>query len=271
MFYLDGLPLWVAIVASLVAGFLTAAIVQLFVVPWTKKKILQQRIDASQISSTPNALEKGSPNSDSTASIESGLSKFNSQLQLTSVEKSSNKEEADQLFNFLQILTAIFGSFAHGGNDVANAVGPLIALWLVFSQGTVANEPDNLSTLLLLLYGGIGIAFGLWVLGRRVIETIGTGLTKITPSTGFTIEIGSACTVLLASKLGMPVSTTHCKVGSVVFVGYVNGRNKDAIAEGEKSVNWKLFGAIAISWIATVPAALGFSALIMWILSSIVL
>lgn len=270
MFYLDGLPLWVAIVASLVAGFLTAVIVQLFVVPWTKKKILQQRIDASQVSAIPNALEKGAPNSNSTSSIESGISKYNSQLQLTSVDKASTKEEADRLFNFLQILTAIFGSFAHGGNDVANAVGPLIALWLVYSQGTVANEPDNTSTLLLLLYGGIGIAVGLWVLGRRVIETIGTGLTKITPSTGFTIEIGSACTVLLASKLGLPVSTTHCKVGSVVFVGYVNGKNKD-VSTDEKSVNWKLFGAIAISWIITVPAALGFSSLIMWILSSIVL
>uniref|UniRef100_A0A336LNR4 Phosphate transporter n=1 Tax=Culicoides sonorensis TaxID=179676 RepID=A0A336LNR4_CULSO len=271
MFYLDGLPLWVALVASIVAGFFTALIVQLFVVPWTKKKLLQQRIDAKSISSVPSVLEKGSPNSNSVASLESGVVQYNSQLQLTSVEKSSTKEEADQLFNFLQILTAIFGSFAHGGNDVANAVGPLIALWLVFSQGTVSNEPDSLSTFLLLLYGGVGIAVGLWVLGRRVIETIGTGLTKITPSTGFTIEIGSACTVLLASKLGMPVSTTHCKVGSVVFVGYVNGRSKDVIADGEKPVNWKLFGAIAISWIATVPAALGFSALIMWILSAIVL
>lgn len=268
MFYLDNTPLWVAIVASVSAGFLTGLGIQLFYVPWIKKKILAQ--SASQVSPIPSPLEKYT--STSTASIENGLqSQYNSKIQLTSTDETTTKEEANQLFTFLQILTAVFGSFAHGGNDVANAVGPLIALWLVFSQGSLEGTPDRTSTMLLLLYGGIGIAVGLWILGRRVIETIGTGLTKITASTGFTIEIGSALTVLLASKLGLPVSTTHCKVGSVVFIGYANGKTKDAKLENEKSVNWKLFGAIALSWVVTVPAALGCSALYMWILSMIIL
>jgi len=95
-----------------------------------------------------------------------------------------------------------------------------------------------------LLYGGIGISIGLWVWGRKVIKTMGDDLTKITPSSGFTIEIGAATTVLLASKIGLPISTTHCKVGSVVMVGRLRS------AEG---VNWKLFRHIAVAWILTVP------------------
>ena len=95
-----------------------------------------------------------------------------------------------------------------------------------------------------LLYGGIGISVGLWIWGRKVIKTMGNDLTKITPSSGFTIEIGAATTVLLASKIGLPISTTRCKVGSVVMVGRVRAK---------EGVNWDVFLNIAIAWILTVP------------------
>lgn len=126
---------------------------------------------------------------------------------------------AAKLFSFLQVLTAVFGSFAHGGNDVSNAIGPLIGLYLIYQDGRISSTAATPEWIL--FYGGVGISMGLWVLGRRVIKTIGEDLTKITASSGFVIELASAMTVLGASILQIPVSTTHCKVGSVVFTGRV--------------------------------------------------
>ncbi|KAM3823084.1 sodium-dependent phosphate transporter 2 isoform 11-T16 [Vipera latastei] len=120
-----------------------------------------------------------------------------------------DSSEVHLLFHFLQILTACFGSFAHGGNDVSNAIGPLVALWLIYDQGGVMQ--DSPTPVWLLLYGGIGICVGLWVWGRRVIQTMGKDLTPITPSSGFCIEVMCALTVLVASNVGIPISSTHCK------------------------------------------------------------
>uniref|UniRef100_A0A8C8ZI11 Phosphate transporter n=1 Tax=Prolemur simus TaxID=1328070 RepID=A0A8C8ZI11_PROSS len=170
------------------------------------------------------------------------------------------KEEKDTaevhlLFHFLQVLTACFGSFAHGGNDVSNAIGPLVALWLIYEQGAVMQEAAT--PVWLLFYGGVGICTGLWVWGRRVIQTMGKDLTPITPSSGFTIELASAFTVVIASNVGLPVSTTHCKVGSVVAVGWIRSR---------KAVDWRLFRNIFVAWFVTVPVAGLFSAAIMALL-----
>lgn len=170
------------------------------------------------------------------------------------------KEEKDTaevhlLFHFLQVLTACFGSFAHGGNDVSNAIGPLVALWLIYEQGAVLQEAST--PIWLLFYGGVGICTGLWVWGRRVIQTMGKDLTPITPSSGFTIELASAFTVVIASNVGLPVSTTHCKVGSVVAVGWIRSR---------KAVDWRLFRNIFVAWFVTVPVAGLFSAAVMALL-----
>lgn len=153
-----------------------------------------------------------------------------------------DKPEVSQLFQFLQILTACFGSFAHGGNDVSNAIGPLVALWLVYQTADVTSKAAT--PIWLLLYGGIGICIGLWVWGRRVIQTMGKDLTPITPSSGFSIELASALTVVIASNVGLPISTTHCKVGSVVSVGWLRSK---------KAVDWRLFRNIFLAWFVTVP------------------
>uniref|UniRef100_A0A8B9PQ88 Phosphate transporter n=1 Tax=Apteryx owenii TaxID=8824 RepID=A0A8B9PQ88_APTOW len=153
---------------------------------------------------------------------------------------------------FLQILTACFGSFAHGGNDVSNAIGPLVALYLVYQTGDVATKVAT--PIWLLLYGGAGICIGLWVWGRRVIQTMGKDLTPITPSSGFSIELASALTVVIASNVGLPISTTHCKVGSVVSVGWLRSK---------KAVDWRLFRNIFMAWFVTVPISGLISAAIM--------
>ncbi|XP_051950153.1 sodium-dependent phosphate transporter 2 isoform X2 [Xyrauchen texanus] len=168
-----------------------------------------------------------------------------------------DKEEKDkpqvfQLFHFLQILTACFGSFAHGGNDVSNAIGPLVALWMIYEQGGVMM--DAATPVWLLFYGGVGICTGLWVWGRRVIQTMGKDLTPITPSSGFCIEVMSALSVLIASNVGIPISSTHCKVGSVVAVGWIRSK---------KAVDWRLFRNIFLAWFVTVPVAGLFSAAVM--------
>lgn len=163
-----------------------------------------------------------------------------------------DRPEVSTLFQFLQILTACFGSFAHGGNDVSNAIGPLVALWLIYDTASVA--PSAPTPVWLLLYGGVGICAGLWIWGRRVIQTMGKDLTPITPSSGFSIELASAVTVVVASNIGLPVSTTHCKVGSVVSVGWLRSK---------KAVDWHLFRNIFIAWFVTVPISGLISAAIM--------
>ncbi|CAL9708522.1 unnamed protein product [Knipowitschia caucasica] len=175
-------------------------------------------------------------------------------------ELEKDQPAVSMLFQFLQVLTACFGSFAHGGNDVSNAIGPLVALWLVYESGSV--ESNAPTPIWLLLYGAVGISTGLWVWGRRVIQTLGKDLTPITPSSGFSIELASALTVVLASNIGLPVSTTHCKVGSVVAVGWLRSR---------KSVDWHLFRNIFIAWFVTVPISGLISAAIMALFVYIIL
>ncbi|XP_008947871.1 PREDICTED: sodium-dependent phosphate transporter 1, partial [Merops nubicus] len=144
-----------------------------------------------------------------TAQVEMGVGDCKGSRSSLEEWHDQDKPEVSLLFQFLQILTACFGSFAHGGNDVSNAIGPLVALYLVYQTGDVATKVAT--PIWLLLYGGAGICIGLWVWGRRVIQTMGKDLTPITPSSGFSIELASALTVVIASNVGLPISTTHCK------------------------------------------------------------
>lgn len=141
-------------------------------------------------------------------------------------------------------------------------MGPLVAIWLIYTEGSVLAKSE--SPIWILFYGGVGIAIGLWCFGKRVVNTIGRSLTRITPATGFVIETGAAMTVLVASKLGIPISTTHCKVGSVVCVGWAYGRITN---EEGNFVDWSLFKKIAMAWVVTLPISAGFSAFFMWFIS----
>ncbi|KAL0965584.1 hypothetical protein UPYG_G00283230 [Umbra pygmaea] len=227
--------------------------------PEEKKK----RVRMDSYTSYCNAVaENGAPEGlgEGEVTLEIGEDADSSRSSLEEDKHDSDRPEVSELFRFLQILTACFGSFAHGGNDVSNAIGPLVALWLVYNSGSVnSTEP---TPIWLLLYGGVGICVGLWVWGRRVIQTMGKDLTPITPSSGFSIELASALTVVVASNIGLPVSTTHCKVGSVVAVGWLRSR---------KAVDWRLFRNIFLAWFVTVPISGLISAAIMALFTKVIL
>ncbi len=159
----------------------------------------------------------------------------------------------ERIFGMLQIVTAAFVAFAHGANDVANSVGPLAAVVGIAREGFSAVPADVPMARWILALGGVGIVIGLAMWGYKVIATVGRHITEITPTRGFSAEFSTACTVLLASRMGLPVSTTHVLVGAVVGVG---------IAHGLAALNMRTIFRIMGSWIATLPAAAALSAVL---------
>ncbi|KAG0262096.1 hypothetical protein DFQ27_002543 [Actinomortierella ambigua] len=147
----------------------------------------------------------------------------------------------EQLFCVLQVLTSCFASFAHGSNDVANAVGPLATILYIWENGSVDISGTSPVPAWVLAFGGIAIDIGLLTYGYKVMATLGNKITYLSPSRGFSASLGTSLTVLTCSKLGLPVSTTHCITGSTTAVGLCSG-------SGLKSINWKMLGFIATSW-----------------------
>lgn len=152
--------------------------------------------------------------------------------------------DAEELCSSLQVITACFSSFAHGANDVANSIAPLATIYSIYKYETVSKKMDV--PIWVLFIGGLGIVFGLATWGYKIIDRIGKELTKITPSRGFIIELSAALTTLIASRAELPVSTTHCQIGSVIGCG---------IGDNKNNLEWKLVKEIIYSWIITLPAA----------------
>ena len=149
----------------------------------------------------------------------------------------------ERIFSYLQVLTATLNSFAHGANDVANSIGPLAAVIAIYNDENGQIPKDMGCPAWILVLGGAGIVVGLACLGYKVMAAIGVNMVKVTPSRGFAIEIGSAFVIVTGSQLGLPLSTTHCQVGSTVGVGLVEGKN---------SVNWSLVYQVFVGWIVTI-------------------
>ena len=164
-------------------------------------------------------------------------------------------QKVERIFVYLQILSAGFVAFAHGANDVANAIGPLAAVINIVKTGTVAMK-SAVPTWVLAL-GGIGIIVGLATWGWRVIETVGKRITDLTPSRGFSAEFSAAVTIVLASKLGIPISTTHTLVGAVLGVG---------LARGVEALNLRTVRDIVISWVVTIPVGAALTILLFYII-----
>ena len=174
-------------------------------------------------------------------------------------EESRGFKGVERIFVWLQIITAAYVAFAHGANDRSNAIGPMAAVWQVLSNDTGMLMEKAPIPLWLVLLGSAGIAIGVMTWGWRVMETIGKKITEITPTRGFAAEFGAATTIMIFSMpfLAVPVSTTHTLVGAVVGVG---------LAGGAKAVDFRVFGKIAASWVASVPVA-AFGAATIYVLS----
>lgn len=165
----------------------------------------------------------------------------------------------ERVFGVLMIFTACSMAFAHGSNDVANAVGPLAAVNAVIESGGVVAQKAAMPTWLLFL-GALGIVIGLVTYGHRVIRTVGSTITELTPSSGFAAELAAAITVVVASGASLPVSTTHTLVGGVIGVG---------LAHGVTALNIRVVGTIFTSWIVTLPAGAILSITFFYVLKAV--
>ena len=153
---------------------------------------------------------------------------------------------------YLQILTACCDSFAHGANDVANSIGPFAAIYAIYKSGEVSKKADmGNDAYWILSLGAGGIVVGLATYGYKILEALGTKMAKLTPSRGICIELGAAAVIILGSRLGWPLSTTHCQVGATVGV---------ALFEGTGGVNWRLLGKTVIGWLLTLVVVGGTTA-----------
>lgn len=173
-------------------------------------------------------------------------------------EKDNRFANVERVFAILMVFTACAMAFAHGSNDVANAVGPLAAVVNVVKAGTV--EAKSVMPHWILLLGGVGIVLGLATYGFKVMGTVGRKITELTPSRGFAAELGAAATVVLASGTGLPISTTHTLVGAVLGVG---------LARGIAALNLRIVGTIFMSWLVTLPAGAGLAILFFYFFKGI--
>ncbi|EFU7397688.1 inorganic phosphate transporter [Campylobacter jejuni subsp. jejuni] len=158
------------------------------------------------------------------------------------VKKTELNKTTDRIFSWFQIFTASSFAFSHGANDIANAIGPFAAILDVLKNGTInATSPVPFAALAMF---GVALVVGLWFLGKEVITTVGSKLTTIRPTTGFSAELGASIVILLATQFGIPVSSTHILIGAILGIGVYN-----------KNANWIMMKPIGLAWIITLPAA----------------
>ena len=217
------------------------------------EKALKQ-LQRAQVAATPQTH-------DEVADLVAAAHSLHSRLR---TEEPQSREMVDQknverIFIYLQIVSACFVAFAHGANDVANAIGPLSAVIAVVQSGAMVGASSSVP-LWVLGMGGFGIVIGLATWGWRVMETVGKKITELTPSRGFAAEFGAAATIVVASRLKLPISTTHTLVGAVLGVG---------LARGMGALNLKTIRDIVVSWVVTIPAGAFFAIVFFFIFKAI--
>lgn len=222
-----------------------SALVTLPIVPRLKRYV-EGRFESRDTSSQDSETEL--------ATIEDNKVEYNiqSEHELVRVQRLHNEAEkfdpkTEEVFKYLQIFTAICDSFSHGANDVANAIGPFATIWVIHNSGGQLDKKATMEddAYWILALGGLGIAAGLLVYGKKITYAIGEKLVKITPSRGVAIELSSALVIITGSRLKIPLSTTHCQVGATVGVGALENTRQCS------GVNCKVFMKTAVGWIVT--------------------
>jgi len=280
---LDETELWVAMVASISIGLVTSLGANFLYLPYVKRRLENNTEDGAEEGEGQTVEDGGeevdgeAPGNktesyleavnDPQAEINNKSFMYNPELGIQENIKNSKAlvkkleekhyednleklyensgqidKKSDELCSWVQIITACFSSFAHGSNDVANAVAPLATIYHIYQNDSISKKSDV--PIWVLVLGGIGIVIGLSTWGYKIIDRIGRELTKISPSRGFIIELSAALTIIIASRAEIPVSTTHCQVGSVVGCGLVGGI---------KNIKWGILKKIVFSWLVTLP------------------
>nr|NGX52945.1 Low-affinity inorganic phosphate transporter 1 [Candidatus Anoxychlamydiales bacterium] len=221
---------------------------QLFSLEKAKKHLL--RINLTSKGNTKDRSEKMLEEIDSLIDEHKEKTKY--------YEETSEYSKVEKAFGFLQMISLCMVAFAHGSNDVANAVGPIAAVIQTINLNKV--QFASVIPYWILLLGSAGIVLGLATWGWRVVETIGHKITQLTPTRGFSAEFATAITILVASKLGLPISTTHALVGGILGVG---------LAKGLSALNLRTLRDIGLSWVITLPTCAVLSILIFYLLKLI--
>jgi sodium-dependent phosphate transporter len=265
---LDDIPLWIGILSSTLIATTVGLLSWVLYIPYARRRMIAP---AAIISPTAIIASSEDPKPSRSHSytnamviepkliiknltIDENIVRLKNETKKLKDKRAANKiqllhgnavaidDKIERLCSPLQVITACFSSFAHGANDVANSIAPYATIYAIYINEAITKKTDV--PIWILFLGGSGIVLGLATWGYKVINRIGRELTKITASRGFIIELSAALTVLIASRLELPVSTTHCQIGSVVGCGFGDKKN---------NVEWKLVREIIYSWLITVP------------------
>lgn len=155
--------------------------------------------------------------------------------------------KAEYMYSFLQVMTAATASFTHGANDISNAIGPYATIFQIWDSGVLPPKDKAEVPIWILIFGGTALVIGLWTYGYNIMKNLGNRITLHSPSRGFSMELGSAITVILATRLKLPISTTQCITGATVGVGLCSGT--------WRTINWRMVAWIYMGWIITLPVA----------------
>ncbi|MDD5785981.1 inorganic phosphate transporter, partial [Campylobacter lanienae] len=159
------------------------------------------------------------------------------------MKKDNPQKGINRIFGWFQIFTASAFAFSHGANDIANAIGPFAAVLDVLKSSSI-NSTATIPTVAMVTFG-VALVVGLWFLGKEVITTVGSKLTEILPTTGFSAELSASIVILIATKMGLPISSTHVLIGAVLGIGLYN-----------RNANWGMLKPIGLAWIITLPVAM---------------